>query len=144
MVSEFYKSDIRQKGYGKCKECVRTAVQKNRKDNLNYYQDYEKGRANAPHRVKARKDYANTEGGREAINRGKSAYYYRHPKRSTARNSVHNSVRDGKLMKPINCECCNEISRLEGHHCDYNKPLDVMWLCDPCHKKWHRENTPIY
>ena len=143
-VSEFYKSDIRQKGYGKCKDCVCTSVQKNRKDNLDYYQEYERGRANAPHRVKARKEYAKTEGGREALNRGNSAHYYRYPKRSSARYSVQNAVRDGKLMKPENCSKCNASGNIHGHHSDYNKPLEVIWFCESCHAEWHRNNIPIY
>lgn len=142
--TDFYKSDIRKGGYGKCKDCVCAAVQKNRKINVEYYQEYERGRASLEHRVKARKEYAKTVNGSKALSRGKSAYYYRYPKRSFARTSVQNAVRVGDLIKPDYCEGCNNKTRLEGHHSDYNKPLDVIWFCDPCHKKWHRENTPIY
>jgi hypothetical protein len=26
-----------------------------------------------------------------------------------------------------------------AHHEDYDRPLDVMWLCQPCHKQRHKE-----
>ena len=142
--SDFYKSDIRKGGYGKCKDCVCGAVQKNRKANIEYYQEYERGRANLRHRVKARKDYAKTDNGKEARFRGTKKYRKKNPSIHKAHNLVNNGIRDGVLIKPNNCESCNGDSRIHGHHCDYNKPLDVMWLCESCHLAWHRENTPIY
>ena len=143
-VSEFYKSDIRQKGYGKCKDCVCAAVQKNRKDKLDYYQEYEKGRTHLPHRVKARYDYARTEGGKEARLRCSKSYKAKNPTIYHAHNIVNNAVRDGLLMKPENCSKCNASGNIHGHHSDYNKPLEVIWFCESCHAEWHRNNTPIY
>jgi hypothetical protein len=26
-----------------------------------------------------------------------------------------------------------------AHHEDYDKPLEVVWLCQPCHKQRHKE-----
>lgn len=142
--SDFYKSDIRQKGYGKCKDCVCSAVQKNRKENRDFYVEYEKGRANLPHRIKARKDYTKTDNGKNASFRSTKKYRLKNPSIHKAHNLVNNGVRDGVLVKPSNCQCCDRQESLHGHHCDYNKPLDVMWLCQTCHTDWHRENTPVY
>lgn len=144
-ASEFYLSTIRRDGKsGGCKECIRARVKANRDKNAEYYREFDRQRSNLPHRVQARKEYQETEQGKIALARAKESYYYRHPSRSSARYSVSNALRDGKLFKPSNCESCNNATALQGHHCDYNKPLDVMWLCEPCHKEWHRNNTPIY
>ena len=143
--SEYYRSTIRANGTGECKSCTRARVTANREAKIDYYREFDRKRDNLPHRVQARKEYAQTEQGQKALARGKAAHYYRYPNRSAARSAVTNAVRDGLLIKPKNCQCCGvEAKRIEGHHCDYNKPLDVMWLCDPCHKEWHRNNTPIY
>jgi hypothetical protein len=38
--------------------------------------------------------------------------------------------------KPDRCQGCPlETSRLEKHHDDYSRPLDVRWLCKRCHVK---------
>ena len=58
------------------------------------------------------------------------------------RVKANNAIRSGKLIKQP-CEVCGCL-KVEAHHCDYNKPLDVMWLCKKHHVEWHKSNTPIY
>jgi hypothetical protein len=42
--------------------------------------------------------------------------------------------RRGKLM-PQSCACgCTDV---EMHHADYSRPLDVEWVCRPCHLELH-------
>lgn len=143
--SEYYRSTIRANGTGECKSCTRARVIANREAKIDYYREFDRKRANLPHRVQARKEYAQTPQGKQKITEIKKNYQKNHPSRRKAVNAVNNAVRDGLLIKPKNCQCCGvEAKSIEGHHCDYNKPLDVMWLCGPCHKEWHRNNTPIY
>lgn len=40
------------------------------------------------------------------------------------------------------CEVCGQI-KAQAHHDDYNKPLDVRWLCHQHHVEWHGKNEPI-
>lgn len=53
-----------------------------------------------------------------------------------ARQNVYLSVKNGDLVRPDNCERCGASCKPEGAHRDYDKPLDVKWLCGPCHAKW--------
>jgi hypothetical protein len=62
---------------------------------------------------------------------------------------VTKAIARGRLIqKP--CETCGDNSKqkdgrsaIQAHHDDYNKPLEVRWLCDPCHREWHRAHEPI-
>lgn len=60
--------------------------------------------------------------------------------KTKAKTAVNNALSRGKLKKPSKCERCGqetESSRLHGHHHDYDKVLDVTWLCVSCHAQEH-------
>lgn len=46
--------------------------------------------------------------------------------------------REGLLVPPEKCERCGNPCDV-GHHTDYTKPLQVVWMCDRCHAKAHRD-----
>ena len=62
------------------------------------------------------------------------------PQKRAANSAVQRAVADGTLAKPDHCSRCQEpviASQLHGHHEDYDKPLDVAWLCAECHARIH-------
>jgi hypothetical protein len=61
----------------------------------------------------------------------------RYPERVNARHYLHKRIESGKVIPKERCEHCNKKTKLHGHHEDYSKPLDVIWLCRPCHRKLH-------
>jgi 5-methylcytosine-specific restriction endonuclease McrA len=57
-LADFYENAEMADGHlNKCKDCVRARVQKYRREHLEQYAQYEKSRANLPHRVEARRKY---------------------------------------------------------------------------------------
>lgn len=55
-----------------------------------------------------------------------------------AHQMVFREIKKGKLLKEP-CEVCKKSNtRIEAHHEDYSKPLDVRWLCTLHHVKIHR------
>jgi hypothetical protein len=55
-----------------------------------------------------------------------------------ARNAVSRALRTGRLVRASSCSACGRTERkLQAHHADYARPLDVIWLCSPCHKREH-------
>lgn len=64
-------------------------------------------------------------------------YYKQHRHKVRARAQVRWQVYSNKITKPSNCEHCGSEADLEGHHHDYSKPLDVVWVCKACHWALH-------
>lgn len=68
------------------------------------------------------------------------ARYKRDKIKVAARRAVTNAVRDGRLEKG-KCERLGPDckGRVEGHHEDYSRPLEVRWLCGHHHREVERE-----
>lgn len=50
------------------------------------------------------------------------------------------AIQHGDLTPAAHCEQCGKPAGdnpLDGHHHDYSKPLEVIWLCRSCHKFEH-------
>jgi len=50
-------------------------------------------------------------------------------------NIVHTALRQGKLIRQP-CEICGAI-KVDAHHDDYSRPLNVRWLCRSHHRLHH-------
>jgi hypothetical protein len=58
----------------------------------------------------------------------------RYPDRDRARHMVAYAVEKGEMVRPSHCERCDRNdTRIEAHHPDYSRPLDVEWICTRCH-----------
>jgi len=82
----------------------------------------------------------------------RGAHWRRHAryKDHNAHAKVQAALRIGALVRPESCEACQSpwdkaIPKTKplAHHDDYNKPLEVRWLCTKCHYAWHEVNVPI-
>lgn len=109
-LTEFYVHP--QMGDGrlnKCKECARKDVRANYEANIDYYREYDRKRG------------------------------YRVPpaKKLAARNAVNHAVIMGRLIRgpcEVGVDC---RGRIEAHHDDYDKPLEIRWLCKKHHSEVH-------
>jgi predicted DNA-binding protein YlxM (UPF0122 family) len=65
-------------------------------------------------------------------------------------NLLEQAIEDGIVTRRYQCEICGVVdprakdgrTLIQAHHYDYNKPYDVMWLCQKCHHEWHKNNVP--
>ena len=86
----------------------------------------------------ARRDIERVRAADRARGRRKNLDYQDDPVKVSARIAVNNAVRDGRLKKRP-CEACGSTTRINAHHPDYSKPLEVVWLCSICHAATHKE-----
>lgn len=55
--------------------------------------------------------------------------------KNNAHAKVHRAVENGTIIRGKSCMECGMNAKTEGHHEDYSKPLEVIWLCRLCHSK---------
>jgi hypothetical protein len=109
----FYKDRSRKDGLdNKCKVCTASYKRKRRLSNLSYYRSRDK-----------KYNYLNKEK-RNIYNR---AWKAKNKHKINAHYLVRMAVREGLLIKMVCKKCSNPNT--EAHHPDYNKPLQVIWLC---------------
>lgn len=88
---------------------------------------------------------------RQQIKTGIDNHFFRGTKASDkAQNILEKAIEKKIIKRKLQCEKCNYIGVLEdgrtaiqAHHTDYNKPLQVMWLCQKCHHEWHKNNKAV-
>ena len=56
--------------------------------------------------------------------------------RRNVRQRVYTAVKNG-LIKKKPCAVCDQ-KKVEAHHFNYDKPLEVIWLCKSHHMEVHR------
>jgi transposase-like protein len=92
---------------------------------------------------------------RDNLRYGDGNHFYRgcmpdRTKKERAHNLVEKAIANGSLLRPGSCECCGGSGEfkdgrtiIQAHHDDYDRPLEVRWLCQKCHHRWHKENKAL-
>ena len=69
-------------------------------------------------------------------------YFLSNPDRhfkSLSRSMFRAALLSGRVIPRTVCEKCEITKKIEAHHPDYTKPLEVIWLCNAHHKIEHRK-----
>lgn len=105
----------------KCKECIKAAVHQRRIDFPERISAYEVRRMATPKRRRQMADH-------------QTRHRKENPDKYRARSAVGAAVRDGRLI-PQPCAFCGRSDKVQAHHHDYSRPLDVEWACFKCHRE---------
>ncbi len=107
----------------KCKECTKGDSKKT----------YEKIQSIPELAIRERKRQRIKENKRRI--EGRTKKYKKQLRRSPASDILARAIRLKQIEKKP-CEICGK-TRAQGHHEDYSKPLDVVWLCIRHHNDRH-------
>lgn len=81
--------------------------------------------------------------GPNTLNVSRQAQWRRaNPAKYRAHVEVHKAIVSGRLQKQP-CEVCGS-SRVDAHHDDYTKPLEVRWLCRSHHIRLHTYGEDMF
>jgi len=132
--AEHAKEKYRKNPEGAKKRCKRWRErnpEKYHSYNKSYYAGLTEGeKENARDR---KRKWDKSENGKEYGNKHRQGLKWK------ARYTLTNAIRDQKIEKGLRCILCNSEKLIEAHHPNYEKPLDVVWLCRECHRKIHKK-----
>lgn len=152
---EFYKDKRIINGlYSICKHCFKKkyGYRSNRVKKLEYHKQYALKNPEKIKKIqllyrekhpdgykKARKKYEKlhdkTPERRRQRNETAKRMYKKYPEKWKARSLARFAVKKGIIIKKPCFFCGNK--KVEGHHEDYKKPLEVIWLCKKHHTEKH-------
>lgn len=140
-LSEFWKDSGQKDGRAVwCRECSLEYRREWRKNNLEKARATDRKNKRDEVKRKGRQHFRDTYNEWYANNADHKRQYEaerrkKNKKKKWAQNKLNKAVQRGEIVRPSTCSQCGEQKRVDGHHPDYNKPYDVVWLCRSCHTK---------
>lgn len=126
----------------RCKQCHslhRSKLYRSNKDLAEKKRAYNRERfqKNKENHLATIKAYLSTEEGKEAKRKAGLAWLARNKDKYEAYKKMSVALKYKRIEKGP-CEKCGATEKVEAHHDDYSKPLEVRWLCPKHHKEHHR------
>lgn len=116
---DFYRHPEMADGYlNKCKECTKSDVAANRNSNLDAVRAYDRRRGSRKTNADLRK------------------YRFYNPEKNAAHAAVARAKKKGYLAAAP-CMICGRED-VHAHHDNYNRPLEISWLCPVHHFERHK------
>ncbi len=140
-LEDFYKHPMMADGrLGKCKECNKKDVRENWRKIVKDPVRLQKERVRTREKMKRRREAGKQTQQSKAAH---EKWAMNNKLKLKAGRLAAQAQKAGKLVKPARCqECRKPAARLEKHHEDYSKPLQVQWLCSACHGRTKWKDVP--
>ena len=140
-LSEFYRHKQMSDGHlNKCKECTKLDTFGRTESEIEKRKHRDRNRKNKEERtLKNKERIESCPKKKQRYNELRNEWAKRNKHKRNAHLRVARAVMNGTIIREYNCSKCNSDIRVEAHHEDYAKPLEVVWLCNKCHSSRHVE-----
>ena len=143
-VSDFYKDRVKRDGLrGLCKSCDEAARTRRIRQGHPPTEAQRKKFAEASRIYRLRHPEKAAEAVRKYRRNNQAVavenarrYANKYPERIKAVDLMKYAVRTGRVVRGP-CFACGATKNVHGHHEDYDKPYEVIWLCPGCHYAYH-------
>ena len=90
----------------------------------------------------SQRKYRKTNKGKAIMIAKANRYRKKYPQKERAKCLIAYAIKCCDIERQP-CEVCKSTYKIEAHHPDYSKPLNVVWLCMKHHREWHKKYKAI-
>lgn len=116
-------------------ERIRESTKEWRNKNPEYIKIWRKENRKKENKRTAAWRLENPEKYKESFLKSCAKYKKKNPVKIRAHDLLNLAIKCGKIKRGICVDCGDENT--DGHHADYSKPLEVIWLCRIHHQQLH-------
>ena len=139
-IEEFFRLKTgEEKRRSNCKKCDNIRNKKAVKKYRQSEKGIEKRRArqrSEKHKERVKKYLSNPKALK--LTRASKAKWEKNNKiKKRAHAAIREMIKKGTIQRSKKCSKCGLKGKIEGHHKDYNKPKEYIWICKACHTAIH-------
>ena len=137
-MGEFYAHSEMSDGHlNYCKECIKSRLRNRRVHSGDVVRRLDREKYLRNREVVLARNRRWAANNQDVVAAHRLTWSARNPDKRRAHKILRRAVLSGKVQKQP-CQVCGELE-VEGHHPDYSKPLEVIWLCVYHHCELRRQ-----
>lgn len=135
-LSDFYANRLMRDGHeNTCKACFCARQKRWKAENADRVRELNRQRNQSPEGRAYQKAWINSEKGKASHAKTTARWRKNNRAKSSAHSLLNKAIIRGEVTRRP-CEQCG-AAKVDAHHDDYSKPLEVRWLCRKHHIAHH-------
>lgn len=137
-LSEFYQNRLMKEGYeNACKACFCERQRQWKAANVERVRELNRIRNQSPEGRAYQKAWIASEAGKASHAQTTAKWRRNNRSKSRSHSLLNKAIYRGEIKRQP-CEKCG-AAKVDAHHDDYSKPLEVRWLCRKHHIEHHKD-----